>query len=103
MFKKVMLIGLISLSSLHGSEVQPPKKRKKISLWFKAIIPSIISYASLEGIVRACKNSPGKQNFVNNAKYAQWLPVIIGCYCLNIWMDTDLKEWMIRKDKPTKE
>ena len=102
MFKKIALIGLMSLGSLYGSDVEsrvdtPPKKRHKISLLFKAIIPSILSYAFLEGIIQAYKNNPNKQQLVAWVKYTQWAPLIIGLYYLNIWTNTDLKEWALSK------
>ncbi len=104
MFKKVALIGLISISSLlpmniDGADVEQRHTHEcgKVSLWFKAIIPSILSYASLEWFVRANRNNPDRHQLVENVKYAQWAPFIIGCYCLNLWMDTDFKEWSLSK------
>jgi hypothetical protein len=106
MFRKIALIGLISISSLYGEEAptQATPRREQhhqVSLWFKAIIPSILSYASMEWIVRANKDNPDRQQLVTGAKHARWLPAIIGTYCLNIWMDRDLKEWMLRKPEPS--
>ena len=102
MFKKMVLVGLLCVGGLQANPPEKPiKKRHKISLWFKAIIPSILSYASLEAFIRANRDNSDREQLVNGAKHAQWLPVIVGAYCLNIWMETDLKEWFLKKEEPS--
>lgn len=105
MIRKLVLLGLLSICTTYSADIsqEPVKKRRKISLWFKAIIPSILSGASLEAFIRSNRGNPDRQNLVRNAEHARFLPMIIGCYCLNMWMQSDLKEWMLRKAKSTKE
>ncbi len=81
------------------TSIESKRKKRKFCLWFKAIIPSILSYGSLEALILFLKKKEVHKQWIKSIKNAQWLPIIIGTYCLNIWMDTDLREWMLNGSK----
>jgi len=73
------------------------KKSRGIGKWFGTIIPCFLSLLSAEVAIRQNRDNPDRKEVVFAAKFMRMLTVVLGCFFLDDWISTDLKEWSLSK------
>ncbi len=104
MFKKTALIALLCMTSLKAANapeagvMETIKNSHGISMWLGAIIPSILSFVSMEFAIRANKDKPDRKDVVAVAKFIRWMSLFVGAYFFDEWFRADFKEFTLNRN-----
>lgn len=109
MFKNVVLIALLSVSSApvfamnssgvanvaHTGIIETIKNSPGTYKWLGTIVPCILSLVSAQMAITMNKDNPDRKDIVVGAKFVRLLCLVIGCFFLDEWIETDLKPFAL--------
>lgn len=101
MFKKLVLIVLIGINNTQASDapktdfIQKIKNSSGTVKVVAGIIPCIVTFISMEAVIRTNKDNPKLHNILNIAYYIKWISLIIATIFCDWLFKIDFKKWLL--------
>ena len=105
MLKKLAFIVLIYIHNTQASDVpkigfiQKIKNSSGTAKVIGGIIPCIVTFISMEAVIKTNKDNPRLHNIVSMAYYIKWISLIIATVFCDWVFKADFKKWLLSYPK----